>query len=61
MQVFPRILSGGIQPVRVSVKIRHENPSAQLSWKVRAPLFLETPNGDKIRIEAWSLAGFEMA
>lgn len=41
------------------MKIRHENPSAQLSWKVRAPLFLETPNGDKIRIEAWSLAGFE--
>ncbi|WP_422047797.1 HlyD family secretion protein [Shimia sp.] len=41
------------------MQIRHENPSAQLSWKVHAPLFLDTPDGDQIRIEAWSLAGFD--
>jgi multidrug resistance efflux pump len=41
------------------VQIRHETPSAQLSWKVHAPLFLETQGGEKIRIEMWSLAGFD--
>lgn len=41
------------------MKIRHEMPSSELDWKVQAPLMLETPSGEVVRIESWSLAGLE--
>lgn len=41
------------------MKIRHQPPSSDLSWTVQAPLTLETPTGEVVRIEAWSLAGLE--
>lgn len=39
------------------MKIRHENPDANLDWKVHAPLVLETPLGVSVRIDSWSLSG----
>lgn len=39
------------------MKIRHEAPDSNLDWKVQAPLVLETPLGDTVRITSWSLAG----
>ena len=39
------------------MKIRHEAPDANLDWTVQAPLMIETPQGDRVRIENWSLAG----
>ncbi|MEM9912948.1 MAG: biotin/lipoyl-binding protein, partial [Pseudomonadota bacterium] len=39
------------------MKIRHEAPDANLDWTVQAPLLIETPQGDRVRIENWSLAG----
>ncbi|WP_294225890.1 biotin/lipoyl-binding protein [uncultured Shimia sp.] len=39
------------------MKIRHQSAGSDLSWTVQAPLTFETPAGDVVRIEAWSLAG----
>lgn len=39
------------------MKIRHEAPDANMDWKVQAPLMLETPAGQTVRISSWSLAG----
>ncbi|MFY0616669.1 HlyD family secretion protein [Shimia sp.] len=39
------------------MKIRHQHPSSDLSWTVQAPLTLETPTGEVVDIDAWSLAG----
>ena len=39
------------------MKISHQSPDANLDWKVQAPLVVETPSGEFVRIESWSLAG----
>jgi len=39
------------------VKIRHQPAGSDMSWTVQAPLTFETPAGEVVRIEAWSLAG----
>lgn len=41
------------------MKIRHEAPGAELDWKVQAPLTVETPSGELVRVDSWSLAGLE--
>lgn len=39
------------------MRIRHETPDADMAWKVRAPLVLETPLGESVQIQSWSLSG----
>lgn len=39
------------------MKIVHQAPGADLDWTVKAPLTFETPGGDVVGIESWSLAG----
>lgn len=39
------------------MKIRHQPAGSDMSWTVQAPLTFETPAGEAVRIEAWSLAG----
>lgn len=39
------------------MNIRHERPSADLSFEVRAPLGLELADGTRVEIAAWSLDG----
>lgn len=39
------------------MKVLYEPPETELAWKVRAPLVVETPTGEAVRIESWSLAG----
>lgn len=41
------------------MKIRHETPDANLEWSVQAPLMIETPLGERVRIENWSLSGLK--
>ncbi|WP_166417316.1 HlyD family secretion protein [Cochlodiniinecator piscidefendens] len=41
------------------MKVRHETPHPDLSWQVHAGMFFETPMGEVLKIEKWSLAGFE--
>jgi len=41
------------------VKIRHQPADSDTSWTVQAPLTFETPTGEAVRIEAWSLAGLQ--
>lgn len=39
------------------MKTRHQLAGSDMSWTVQAPLTFETPAGEAVRIEAWSLAG----
>lgn len=39
--------------------IGHESPKPELSWLVQAPLFIETPGQESVKIDRWSLSGFE--
>lgn len=39
--------------------IGHESPKPELSWLVQAPLFIETPGQEIVKINRWSLGGFE--
>ncbi|MCP4207632.1 MAG: HlyD family efflux transporter periplasmic adaptor subunit [Shimia sp.] len=41
------------------MKIRHQPADSDTSWTVQAPLTFETPTGEAVRIEAWSLAGLQ--
>ncbi len=41
------------------LKIRHERPMSDLSFKVRAPLKLELASGESVTIDKWSLDGIE--
>lgn len=42
------------------MKIRHERPDADLAYRVRAPLGLETEDGQVMQIAEWSLAGITL-
>lgn len=41
------------------MKIQHEAPAPDVDWKVNAALFIETPQGEIIRVDSWSLSAIE--
>ena len=41
------------------MKVRHEPPRPELELRVKAAIFLETPKGEIVRIDNWSLSEFQ--